>query len=116
MSQLVIPGFSGRTASCRQARFQPSDRSENRNLHREIKNFVAQRERAYENHPASYGMTKRKAVSRLKHILDYTRDMDYTRQRKYLAYYKAELLLLLPSERSRFQKLRTKILSLITEL
>lgn len=122
MSQLSIPGLSGisgvsgRTASRRQAHSQPSGRGENlENLHWEVNNFVVQRERAFEI-TGCYGMAKRQAVSRLRNILEFTRDMSADRQRGYLANHKAELRLLLPSAGSRFQKQRTKILSLITEL
>lgn len=130
MSQLSIPGLSGisgvsgQTDAHRHARFHPSDRegapsyakaTEGEDLHREVKNFVTQRERAFEI-TGCYGMAKRQAVSKLRNILEFTRDMSADRQRGYLANHKAELRLLLPSEGSRFQKQRTKILSLITEL
>jgi hypothetical protein len=84
--------------------------------HQQIKDFVAQRERAYESIPGSYNMAKRKAIGKLKDRLSFTRYMAAKQQQKYLANCKQELLLLLPAEGSRFQQLRLKILNLINDL
>lgn len=83
-------------------------------LAEELEGYVLQREKAFQH--ATVTLDKHKAIRTLKAVVHYVKGKSTVMQKSVLRGHKSEILLITPSEQSRFKNVREKMLALYARL